>query len=99
MNDDIKIPDGQGRWPSSDDLLQQDPIAAAKVANPHDADPDLVVVGDVDDDEANAEAAACVLAEAAGDELVDDLELEDDEDDEVEGGISVALCQAEIEGV
>lgn len=79
-------------WIPSDELLLADPIAKAKVDNPYDAIGDQVVmnvldgipVKDIDDDEANAEAAACVLAEAAGDELTDDLDLVDDTDDEVE---------------
>lgn len=74
MTDDI--------WTPSDSFLLSDPIAKAKVDNPHAADTALVL-SDVTDDEANAEAAACVLAEAAGDDP-EGLVLEDDTDDDLE---------------
>lgn len=73
-------------WVPSDSLLARDPIALAKVHHPHDSidENSLPSLGEVVDDDANAEAAACVLAEAKGDEL-GEVELgPEDTDDEVE---------------
>lgn len=84
-------------WIPSDDLLERDEIARGKIAAAF-APPDLAAHGiklpDVEDDAANADAAAIVLASlhdetATGDELGacdDDDELDDPGDDEPVAG-------------
>lgn len=72
-------------WTPSDSLLEADPIAAAKVANPH-GPTDLVQAGvvlpdDVDDDALEA-AAAVALAELDDDDAEgDEPGTADDEED------------------
>lgn len=72
-------------WTPSDELLLKDPIAAAKVANPHSS-PDLSEAGIVlpdGDAEANEEMASLALAEADGDDTTGQIDsgAADDDDD------------------
>lgn len=71
----------------SDALLRADPIAAAKVMDPHSS-PELteagIVLPDLDDD-ANEELAALALAELDGDDPVGEVESGAvDDDDEID---------------
>lgn len=71
-------------WTPSDDLLADDPIAAAKVANPHAA-PELTEVGVVlpdGDEDFNQAHAAVVLAELDGDDAVCDENGDAPDDDD-----------------
>jgi hypothetical protein len=73
----------------SDALLAQDSLAQSKVDNPYPAPmtvPDGMVPDDLDDD-AMEERAALALAEADGDEPVEQVEVESgavDDDEEVD---------------
>lgn len=72
-------------WTPSDDLLVADPIADAKVANPHAA-PGLTEAGVVlpgDDDDTNLARAAVVLAELDGDDADSDESGSAADDDDV----------------
>jgi hypothetical protein len=70
-------------WIPSDGMLEDDPIAKAKIANPFDPPGLHAPVGD-EDDAANAAEAAIVLAEVYGDQAADGVDGETDDDDEVD---------------
>lgn len=70
-------------WTPSDALLEKDPIARAKVAHPFDA-PGLHAPAGDEDDAANAQAAAVVLAEARGDQPADGFDGHAADDDEID---------------
>lgn len=70
-------------WTPSDNLLEQDPIAKAKIENPFDP-PGLHAPAGDEDDDANAEAAAAALAESRGDKPADGFDGAVDDDDAVD---------------